>query len=75
GWADNNRHTAKSATPSTRRRWRWRRRKSESYRNNGQPGLSKKVDPKQNGEKALAIEYEYKMELDKNVTIGAFLAK
>ncbi len=34
-----------------------------------------KVDPKQNGEKALAIEYEYKMELDKNVTIGAFLAK
>ncbi len=34
-----------------------------------------KVDPKQNGEKALAIEYEYRMELDKNVTIGAFLAK
>jgi hypothetical protein len=34
-----------------------------------------KVDPKQNGEKALAIDYEYKLELDKNVTIGSFLSK
>ncbi len=34
-----------------------------------------KVDPKQNGEKALAIDYDYKMELDKNVTIGSFLSK
>ena len=34
-----------------------------------------KVDPKQNGEKALAIDYDYKMELDKTVTIGSFLSK
>ena len=33
------------------------------------------IDPKQNGEKALAIDYEFKMELDKNVNIGGFLAK
>ena len=33
------------------------------------------VDPKQNGEKALAIDYEFKMELDKNVNIGSFQAK
>lgn len=31
--------------------------------------------PDQNGEKALAIEYEYKIEYDKNVTIGGLLAK
>lgn len=31
--------------------------------------------PDQNGEKALPIEYEFKMELDKNVNIGGFLAK
>ena len=34
-----------------------------------------KLEPKQNGEKALAIEYEYKIEFDRNVNIGAFLAK
>ena len=34
-----------------------------------------KIDPKQNGEKALTIDYEFKMELDKNVTIGSFLSK
>ena len=34
-----------------------------------------KVDPKQNGEKALAIDYDFKMELDKTVTIGSFLSK
>ena len=28
------------------------------------------LDPKQNGEKALTIDYEFKMELDKNVNIG-----
>ncbi|WP_439622781.1 mucoidy inhibitor MuiA family protein [Gemmata sp.] len=33
------------------------------------------VDPKQHGEKALAIDYEFKMELDKNVNIGSFQAK
>ncbi|MFM8274222.1 MAG: mucoidy inhibitor MuiA family protein [Gemmata sp.] len=33
------------------------------------------IDPKQNGEKALFIDYEFKMELDKNVNIGGFLAK
>ena len=33
------------------------------------------LDPKQNGEKALSIDYEFKMELDKNVNIGGFLAK
>lgn len=33
------------------------------------------VDPKQNGEKALTIDYEFKMELDKNVNIGSFQAK
>ena len=33
------------------------------------------VQPNQNGEKALMIEYEYKMELDKNVNIGGFLSK
>jgi hypothetical protein len=32
-------------------------------------------DPKQHGEKALTIDYEFKMELDKNVNIGAFQAK
>jgi hypothetical protein len=34
-----------------------------------------KLEPKHNGEKALAIEYEYKIEFDRNVNIGAFLAK
>ena len=34
-----------------------------------------KVEPKQNGEKAMTIDYEFKMELDKNVTIGSFLSK
>lgn len=34
-----------------------------------------KLEPKDNGEKALAIEYEYKIEFDRNVNIGAFLAK
>ncbi|MBX9579910.1 MAG: DUF4139 domain-containing protein [Gemmataceae bacterium] len=33
------------------------------------------VQPTQNREKALAIEYEYKLEYDKNVTIGGLLAK
>lgn len=33
------------------------------------------IDPKQNGEKSLFIDYEFKMELDKNVNIGGFLAK
>ncbi len=33
------------------------------------------IDPKQNGEKSLTIDYEFKMELDKNVNIGGFLAK
>ncbi len=33
------------------------------------------IDPKQNGEKAFTIDYEFKMELDKNVNIGAFQAK
>jgi hypothetical protein len=34
-----------------------------------------KIDPKQNAEKALAVDYEYKLELDRTVSIGAFLAK
>ncbi len=33
------------------------------------------IDPKQHGEKAMVIDYEFKMELDKNVNIGGFLAK
>jgi hypothetical protein len=33
------------------------------------------AEPKQNGEKALAVEFEYRLELALNVTIGAFLAK
>jgi hypothetical protein len=33
------------------------------------------IEPKQNAEKALSIDYEFKMELDKNVNIGAFQAK
>ncbi len=33
------------------------------------------LEPKQNGEKTLNIDYEFKMELDKNVNIGAFQAK
>lgn len=34
-----------------------------------------KLEPKQNGEKALAIEYEFRLELALSVNIGAFLAK
>jgi hypothetical protein len=34
-----------------------------------------KVEPKQNGEKALTVEYEFKLELDKNVVIGTLLSK
>ena len=34
-----------------------------------------KLEPKQNGELARTINYEYKMELDRTVTIGSFLAK
>ena len=34
-----------------------------------------KVDPKQNGDKAMSIDYEYKMEFEKSVNIGAILAK
>jgi hypothetical protein len=34
-----------------------------------------KVDKGQNGEKVLTIAYDYKLELDKTVTIGSFLAK
>jgi uncharacterized protein (TIGR02231 family) len=33
------------------------------------------VKPEQNGEKALAIDYESKLELDKNVNIAAFMSK
>lgn len=34
-----------------------------------------KVDPKQNGEKALTLDYQFKLELDKNVNIAAFQSK
>ena len=34
-----------------------------------------KLEPKQNGENALAIEYEFRLELALSVNIGAFLAK
>ena len=30
------------------------------------------ISPEQNGEKALAVNYEFKLELDKQMTIGAF---
>ena len=33
------------------------------------------IESKQNGEKSLSIDYEFKMELDKNVNIGAFQAR
>jgi uncharacterized protein (TIGR02231 family) len=33
------------------------------------------VDPSMTGEKALAIKYEFKMELDRNMTIGTFMTK
>lgn len=33
------------------------------------------VQPNMNGEKAQTIEYEFKMELDKNINIGGFLSK
>ncbi len=34
-----------------------------------------KLEPKQNGDKALTIDYEYRLAFDRNVNIGAFLAK
>ena len=34
-----------------------------------------KVDPKQNGDKALSLDYEYKMEFEKSVNIGSILAR
>ncbi|OWK47428.1 mucoidy inhibitor MuiA family protein [Fimbriiglobus ruber] len=34
-----------------------------------------KIDPKQNAEKALSIDYDFKIEFEKTVNIGAFLAK
>lgn len=34
-----------------------------------------KVEPKQNGEKALSVEYEFKLELALNVNIGGFQSK
>jgi hypothetical protein len=34
-----------------------------------------KVDPKQNGEKAFTLDYQFKLELDKNVNIAAFQSK
>jgi hypothetical protein len=33
------------------------------------------VEPAMNGEKALTIQYEFKLELDKQMTIGSFLSK
>jgi hypothetical protein len=33
------------------------------------------LEPNQNGSKTLNIDYDFKMELDKNVNIGGFLAK
>ena len=33
------------------------------------------VQPTQNGEKALAIDYDFRLELDKNLQIGAVAAK
>jgi len=33
------------------------------------------VQPTQNGEKALAIDYQFRLELDKNLQIGAVAAK
>jgi hypothetical protein len=32
-----------------------------------------KLDPTMNGEKALAVNYEFKLELDRLMTIGSFL--
>ena len=34
-----------------------------------------KVEPGMNGEKAVPINYEFKVELDKNMVIGGFLSK
>lgn len=34
-----------------------------------------KIDPKQNGDKALSIDYEFKLELDKNVNIAGLMSK
>ncbi|MFO0937725.1 MAG: mucoidy inhibitor MuiA family protein [Gemmataceae bacterium] len=34
-----------------------------------------KIDPKQNGEKALTLDYEFKLELDKNVNIAGLMSK
>ena len=33
------------------------------------------LDPKMNGEKAMTIQYEFKLELDKQMTIGSFSSK
>jgi hypothetical protein len=33
------------------------------------------VDPKMNGENALTLQYEFKLELDKQMTIGSFQSK
>jgi hypothetical protein len=33
------------------------------------------VDPAMNGEKAQTIQYEFKLELDKQMTIGSFQSK
>ncbi len=34
-----------------------------------------KIEPNMNGEKALAVNYEFKLELDRQMTIGSFLSK
>jgi hypothetical protein len=34
-----------------------------------------KVDPTMNGEKALALNYEFKLELDRQMTIGSFTTR
>jgi hypothetical protein len=34
-----------------------------------------KVEPRQNGEKSLTIDYEFKLELDKNVNIAGMMSK
>ena len=34
-----------------------------------------KVEPGMNGEKAVAISYQFKVEMDKNMVIGGFLSR
>jgi uncharacterized protein (TIGR02231 family) len=34
-----------------------------------------KIDPKQNGDKALTLDYEFKLELDRNVNIAGLMSK